>query len=210
MRNNGMGIEIIVKTDERIIPTSFVTGYQRKERPGFNIKQTNRITNTVITNVHQNLEKFDFVLVVDTNSKIINDDWVYLGVVLELVRSLSHDGKSINFGLRYMARYILQGFREKPENENWKNIIDFFMQQPNYNSNMKVGIVVDSDLGEIDNYNKRVKPIFGDFLLPDKFELIYASADAKNDSTLNKAINYCDNFATEQLKQLANEIFYTK
>jgi len=73
-----------------------------------------------------------------------------------------------------------------------------------YNPSLLIGIVVDSEQDYIEAYNKRLKPIIDDFYLPENFELMYASADASNDTILNQAITYCDKTATQRIKELTN------
>lgn len=200
--NNGTGIELGVKTDAQDISKDFVTGYRRDKGDGFNLKQTGRVSNTGITNVIENLDRFDYVLAIDTNSKQINGNWTHVGAVCELVRNLSECQTKINFCVRDITLFVLKTNHVKPENENWKNLIAYFRNDTGYRKEKRVGIVIDSDLGNLEKYNNKEKPIVGAFYLPDNFELIYASADAQNDSVINKAISYCDKQAAEYIKKL--------
>lgn len=65
----------------------------------------------------------------------------------------------------------------------------------------QIGIVVDSELGHIKEFNSRERYIIDSFYLPQNFKLIYASAD-KNDTVLNWAIKQCDIAAGEILNYI--------
>ena len=58
---------------------------------------------------------------------------------------------------------------------------DMIMANPEYDETNKIGMVVDSDLGNIPDFNSREKPIINDFYLPFGFELIYVLI--RNDSS---------------------------
>jgi hypothetical protein len=199
--NNGFGFEIEVSTDNHIIPTNFVSGYRREHKPGFNLKKTNKITNTTKIGVEQNVEKLDWLTVIDTNSVSVKDEQIHLGMVGEIERILLEGNKFVKVQVRYVTRFIIRGQCDKPELENWKNLIEYILKDKGYNPNLLIGIVVDSEQDNIEAYNKRLKPIINDFYLPNNFELFYASADAQNDSILNQAISFCDKLSTEHINE---------
>lgn len=67
--------------------------------------------------------------------------------------------------------------------------------------NKKVGIVIDSELGNLEGYNNRTIPIFGQWLLPENYTFMYATADA-SDEWCNKMIKQCDKTASQRLKEI--------
>jgi len=62
---------------------------------------------------------------------------------------------------------------------------------------------VDSDLSNIPAYNARWTPLYGDFFLPERFQLIYASSDAGRGYLANKLIQMADRAAYQLLEYLA-------
>lgn len=87
---------------------------------------------------------------------------------------------------------------ERPENENWVRLIELLKQSCHCTDPRMVGIVVDSDLGNIEDYNNRKLPIFKDYFLPESYELIYAS-DKVSDNILNQMISACHKLATDTI-----------
>jgi len=69
----------------------------------------------------------------------------------------------------------------------------------------KIALVVDSSLGDLEKYNEREKPLYGDFLLPENITLIYASAD-KMSSIANKLIKLADRMANSQLDKIKKDL----
>ncbi|OJW83175.1 MAG: hypothetical protein BGO69_18850 [Bacteroidetes bacterium 46-16] len=92
-------------------------------------------------------------------------------------------------------------WEEKYENKNWARVIKFICSHPKYNPKHRVGIVVDSDLGLLPDYNQRTKPFFENIFLPENFQFIYAS-DKANDTVLNTIIRSCHKLSNEILKNL--------
>ena len=64
-----------------------------------------------------------------------------------------------------------------------------------------VGIVIDSELENLEGYNNRTTPIFGEWFLPENYTFMYATADT-NDEWCNKMIKQCDKAATQRLKDM--------
>ena len=62
-----------------------------------------------------------------------------------------------------------------------------------------MAIATDSNLGQHTAINSRSQPISNDKMLPPGMELLYASADKRNDSLLNKVMAECDKHATRML-----------
>lgn len=187
---NGNGIEAIIKTDNRIIETHSVQGYQKDSKPGFILKPSNFISHTSKMGVSLNLKDYDVIIGIDTNSKVINGKMTHVGVAIQIIKKYKEETS-----LLIIKDFVLNEDSKKPENQNWKNLILYIMAHENFSSVSKYGIVVDSDLGYIPSYNKREKAIIDDFILPQNFELICASADTSNDALTNVLIFNCDKYA---------------
>lgn len=66
--------------------------------------------------------------------------------------------------------------------------------------NRRIAFVVDSDLGNLEAYCNRSKPLHKDFYLPPNFTLLYASAD-RSDEWPNQMIKRCDKLAGADLEK---------
>lgn len=186
---NSLGIQALIKTDKRIIETNSVEGYRKESKPGFVLKNSNFVSNSSKMGIVSNIIEHDVIVGIDTNTRNINGEIKHVGVAAQIIEN--------DQGLSFLIimDFLLHGEFEKPENENWKNLILYIIDHDNFSPASKYGIIVDSDLGNIPAYNKREKAIVDDFILPKNFELIYASADISNDSLINMLITACDKYA---------------
>ena len=99
-------------------------------------------------------------------------------------------------------RIEFRNLEGKIENEAWRVAIEWFRANPNLNSQSKVGVIVDSDLGFLADYNARIKPVCRDYFLPSGFELLYGSSDVGKEYLPNILIAECDRRATELLSYI--------
>lgn len=205
-RFSNNGLEFDIRTDNRVIETNSVKGYQRKNKPGFNLKLSNYISNTNKTEIIPNVERFDNLFAIDTNSLKLpeNDFYHHIGVAFQLVSKL--DRSRTEELIELIQIFSVHGNCEKPENHNWRNLINFIRNQRSYLVNESYGIIVDSDLGNLNDYNQRKVPILDDFLLPPNFQLIYASSDLPNDELTNQMIAMCDKVSKRILTDLKSDI----
>ena len=95
--------------------------------------------------------------------------------------------------------FALIGESKKIENKNWVQLIKYILAHPNYNSAQKVGLIVDSDLGNLKSYNNGTLPLDEGYYLPPNFEMIYAS-DRANDNILNQVMLNCHRMSKDILK----------
>jgi len=72
-----------------------------------------------------------------------------------------------------------------------------------YDPGWRVGIVVDSELDALTEWNARTRPLYGDALLPVNFGLVYASADKRRDSQLNNIMSCCDRLASDMMDKVS-------
>jgi hypothetical protein len=93
----------------------------------------------------------------------------------------------------------LTNLHVNPEKFVWREIIKNII---NDNSS-KIGIIVDSDLENIEAYNNKEKPIIDQFYLPDNIELIYACD--KGHESVNQVMKLVDMESKQFLKQLRRE-----
>jgi hypothetical protein len=173
--------------NELIASTKQIQGYFGENKIRI-LSEIPKDPNDHTLDLHKKLIRYDSLLAIDTNSKIINEINFSVGFSCQLEYQLFEE--QIQWTFQPVQFFVIIGINGKPENRNWGSLIEFIKAHPNYNSNHLIGIIVDSDLGEISDYNKGNKPIIDDFLLPNNFELIFAS-DKSSDNVLNAAIKHC-------------------
>lgn len=159
------------------------------------------------TDLIRQVLKYDRILAIDTNTYTTSDEVISIGIAHQIFGVPI--GYEYNFHYIPISRpFIIKGQTEKPENQNWVNFIKFLQNHKSHSPELKIGIIVDSDLGNIPTYNSRTKPIFEDYYLPSNFTLIFAS-DAAKDSFLNVAISKCHNLANEAYSEYRKQnIFF--
>jgi len=92
--------------------------------------------------------------------------------------------------------------RDRPENLGWMKLIEHIQSEDKYSEYEQIGIIVDSDLENLKSYNSNITPIFDNFYLPQKFQLIYASSDTGKDLFANQMLKYADKASSQCLKEL--------
>ena len=178
---------------------SIETGYQR--RKGLKVLNKLKLTNEqLLTDPNLALTRYNFVLALDTNTKSLNNGLLSVACIV-----LCKFAPKVGYILAQYAPVHCLEFRNiqgKPENIAWKRTVEMVMANPSYDKSKNMGIVIDSDLSNIPDYNARRKPIVDDFYLPVNVELLYASADAGREYLPNKLISLCD----KEAKELINYI----
>lgn len=183
---------------------SYETVYDR----GKNKKVINRIEldpNSISLDPNESLKKFNFIYAIDTNTKTKEEDIIS---VTNIVMCIVNSEVENILDIKYKPIHNLEfwNIKDHPENLAWMKVIQYITKAEGYNPNSKIGLVVDSDLGNLPAYNSRSLPIYSDFYLPENFELIYASAE-KRDDFVNHLIGICENLSKSVLtKILRNEV----
>jgi hypothetical protein len=145
------------------------------------------------------------VYAIDTNTKNANDKAISVSTIVLCKLDSDADG---NLTVQYGPLRSLEfwNIKDHPENVAWMKVIQFITQDQTYNPNWKIGVVVDSDLGNLPAYNTRSLPIYSDFYLPENFELIYASADrGKGEFLVNHLIAMSEDMAKSLLTKILSE-----
>lgn len=84
----------------------------------------------------------------------------------------------------------------------WRRWIEFIQRSADPKG--RYAIIVDSEFGVIEQMNKRLVPVHGQFMLPSNFTIIYAS-DRAADSILNRAIKASHKLSNDMLKSFEKE-----
>lgn len=198
----------LLKGGQVLVPkaANIQTGYKRKK--GLKVlNQANLQVGKLIINPNEALLKYELVFAVDTNTVILNNEYLSVSCIALC--------KFIRAGTNAIAQFAatqcleFRGVSEKSENIAWVKVIQMIIGNPAYDPIKKIGVVVDSDLGNIPEFNSGSKPIHGDFFLPENFELVYASADTgKAEYLANKLISICDKEASGLIRYLQNNPTY--
>jgi hypothetical protein len=141
------------------------------------------------------LTRFDNYFVIDTNTRELHGQRISMSAVLHAHVRDDH--------LLYapMTAFEFWGAEIDPEILGWYVLIRSIEERGLFLEG-RIGLIVDSHLGELDEFNRRERAIFGDQLLPERMKFIYASAD-KSGSTANTLIKQADLLASSQLKSVA-------
>jgi hypothetical protein len=146
-------------------------------------------------------EAFDYILTVDTNSKMFGDEQVSVTAATFYEVEKSKGGEVGN--LNPLTRVVIEfrGATKNPERIGWWLMLK---RLPTILDGPKrVGVVVDSYLGSLRRLNTREEPVLGNYFLPEGCELIYAS-DKGTDTGFNPALRKCDNQANDILEWTRN------
>jgi hypothetical protein len=178
---------------------------------GYFGENTTRILSRIPTNGKNfslnyldSLKNYDNIIAIDTNSLKIKNEIIYAGIAGQLAITITDDLLTCDFKTISQV-FLIAEKTEKSENINWKNLVEYLTRHEKYDSNKKFGIIVDSDLGEINNFNKGKKAIINNFYLPENFNLIYAS-DKASDNILNRAIKECHKRSNIYLNAFKEEL----
>lgn len=210
----GSVTEIVVTVDERtgdiqfggaMVNTYSEVSYKRTKGP----KVVSRIPQadpTLSFNSSTALFKnYDFLCAVDTNTREINDQRVSVVGVVTFRQAPPPEGASEYWALDVPFCWEFVGLKvEKPENFGWVAALEKLHHLKLIEPEMRVGMVVDSDLGNLIDYNARRKPYFESHMLPENVQLIYASADTGGESLLNRVLKVADSVSAQVLDAMAS------
>jgi hypothetical protein len=180
-------------------------GFQRPHKGPTNIKVLNRAA-ADITEMWRDptraLQRFRTLLAVDTGTRTLSGARVSVAASIALVEFTITGG-------RWSAKIVDQDPYEfhnaniSPERIGW---VDLMQRAVTTALPTPVGIIVDSELGELPDYNRRTTPIVPGFPMPVGYELVFASADAGTSEYLgNAAIQYCDRRAKAFLDRIERD-----
>lgn len=144
------------------------------------------------------LTSYDNLFFIDTNTKKIESHSVSVTAVIHA--RMEHMNDRVN--IKYALLSVLEFWDADvpPERLGWYAFLTAIETSTEYVGN-KNALVVDSELNNISYYNDRKQPILGDYYLPNKFEILYASADI-GASLPNKFIKTCDRLASEKMNDI--------
>lgn len=144
---------------------------------------------------------FDHIFAIDTNTKSLGEDSISVSGVVHGFLSFEEDQVRLNYTPIFLLEFW--NAQTKPERLGWYALISAIERNPDF-AEKKVGIIVDSELGELDGLNERRSPLDEAYFLPTGFELIYATGDVASNAT-NKLIRLCDRLASLKLDEVIGD-----
>jgi len=141
------------------------------------------------------LENFDLIIAIDTNTNVIGEREISAtGIMLaNWIEDPTTESKS----LCYKAPFCLEftELSEPREKIGWITALSELLKDNHLPKAGKIGVIVDSYLGEIPAINAKAEPIYENIFLPSNMTLLYASSDVGLEYTANKLIKYADQSA---------------
>ncbi|WP_066629742.1 hypothetical protein [Brevundimonas vesicularis] len=149
---------------------------------------------------------FDRVFAVDTNTKDIDGRRMSVVGVATLKREVVLGPEKVESGWRFDAPFAIEygDLVAKPEPFGWMGALEILKQRGFYAAGQRIGLIVDSELGQLKDFNARTVPVDSGEFLPQGVTLIYASSDAGKESVLNSALSIADAAASQILTGLQN------
>jgi len=146
---------------------------------------------------HQ-LLSYDHLIAVDTNTHQVGGSTVSITAAYHVVPEVSGP-EFARCRARVLALIEFWNVVEKPENLGWWQVLQALSAHPlEYVG--RIGLIVDSDLGNHQAFNSREKPIFANFYLPKNVSLIYGSDKGGSEHLSTKMIKYCHDLASDLYK----------
>jgi hypothetical protein len=187
-RSNGETIEFFGKNGETLTPTYAAVG-SGYERDSGKFKTTTRVDVNplhISASVPVWVNRYDLIFAVDTNTFSLDGE--ELSVTCCVRADFEFDENTWSAKVDALDALIAFRPQQKPELIGWLDVISRINNEPS----LKIGLVVDSELGNIHEYNLRKVPIVDGVYLPQNVELVYASAECDKNVPFNYLIWKCD------------------
>lgn len=178
------------------------TSYDRKKGPKsvFRLPQRGQSLTFDIDKILR--RDFDYICAVDTNTKKVQNRPISVTAIVHVKPQNIVGPEEISqfWNIDVPLAIEFQDIKvSNPENMRWLAAFEQLISIGKISTNQRIGMIVDSDLGNLNDYNHQRKPVFQNFLLPPNLTLIYASADTGKDSILNQALSIADSIATQTI-----------
>lgn len=145
------------------------------------------------------LLQFDTIFAVDSNSRSINGRMVSVAAIT-LCKWLQRDPTPV-VGFAPTQAMEFRDVDCHPDLLALKHFLIRLRETPNISEAGRIGIVIDSHLGDLPKIEARDVPLLDDYFLPVWVSLIYAS-DSASDRISNVLLRESDKAATRLLRQI--------
>ncbi len=163
--------------------------------------------NDVWLNSNQQLLAYDHLIAVDTNTRKVHGSTVSITAAYHIVPT-SHNAEQVFCYGSVLALLEMWNVVGKAENLGWWQVLQAIKKRPQGYSG-KIGLIVDSDLGNHEAFNSREMPILHDFYLPHGVNIIYASDKGGAEHLSTRMIKYCHDLSSD-IHREANLIMNVK
>lgn len=201
--NPDSGLELRDKNGKLVSPTKLNSKlfYERESNPKVLSYSDGAIK--PYENASNVLKNYEYLCAIDTNTRKINGRTLSVSIIC--IGRWYDEGEYTKFSFDPHLYMDIFDDKHKPELFAWCEFIKLIVKGENNDGDGTFGVIVDSELGDIPNMNNRSIPIYEEYYLPEKFSLVYASAD-KSDTVQNKIIKKCDQLATERINYLEKHL----
>lgn len=210
MEKTGIGIthdnriEILGKEGNVINPVGIWVSSTYERGKGSKVINYGPLNEAQLAGATLVLAQYDRIFAIDTNTKDFSFAKVSLASIV-LCRMIKVAANSAMVQFAPVHCFEFWNCKKNPEKVAWRHLIKGIIANSQYDKNWKIGIVVDSDLGNLSKYNAREIPVIDDFFLPPSFTLNYASADVGKEYLPNQLLSLCDKEANSLLTQINEE-----
>jgi hypothetical protein len=191
---------IMRSVDGKLYPiigqSNFTYSYNRKK--GKKILLSGNANGEFIMHTESVLQGYENIFAIDTNTKNINGNKISVAVIVHAYLEEIEEG----FILYHTAFRAFEFWNASIPSERlgWYALVGALLANTSL-ADRYTGIIVDSDLDELDEINLHQKCIYNDLMLPENFKLIYASSDSGANG-VNKLIKLCDRRSNEVLEYI--------
>jgi hypothetical protein len=176
--------------------------YERTKKPKIVSKVFvgNRVAKV---DINKAIADYDQLLAVDTNTKDVFGRKLSVTAVV-IARLQSSTPSSFIWEYEIPLLIAFTSPLGPPERLGWVFALKELLKCNRISRNSRIGMVVDSDLGLLDEFNSRRTPLVGNEYLLGCVELLYGSADTGSSKLIpNKLIKEADKRSSEMLREYA-------
>jgi hypothetical protein len=152
-------------------------------------------------------DNFDMVAAVDTNTNQVGDRRISVVAVVPIEPLWINEKHELKRAFKIRNPFCLEYLNlrsEKPENFGWMAAHELMVHRQTIQPSSRLCMIVDSDLGNIPEYNLRKRPVSETTFLPPNTQLAYASSDVGSESFINRAIRIADSISKQVFSKLAD------
>jgi hypothetical protein len=213
MANSGDIFEIGVACDEdgtlhfkpvtEVSDAHVTSQYERDKKPKIlsKVSTGNRVAKV---SINKAVADYDQLLAIDTNTKEVAGRLISVtAVVIAKLHSSSTSGLVCQYEIPLVIAFT--SLLGSPERLGWVFALKELLRCNRISLNSSIGMIVDSDLGLLPEFNNRKRPLFGNDYLLGCVELLYGSADRGSSELIpNRLIKEADKVASRTLKEYAD------
>lgn len=148
-------------------------------------------------------DEYDFIFAVDTNTRSILGRIVSVSTIV-IGHAQRNSDSSYSVASSSPFSIEISDAKFNPEKVGWVLAIGELTARGIVTNQERIGMIVDSSLGDHNEINLRSQPIIEGLYLPDRYMLLYASSDT-GDSIPNKLIRAADKHSSDILDSFARK-----